>query len=72
MENPILRRLSERLDVQKPDPMWLWTLLSVLDMEAYSLEDWNEAISHVAGRHVRCPSYKSLNNYLQELALEVQ
>lgn len=72
MSNPILRRLSERLNVQKPDPVWLFTLLSVLDVEAYSLEDWNEAISHVAGRRVRCPSYKSLNTYLQELALAVQ
>lgn len=72
MENPILHRLRERLNVQRPDPVWLLTLLSVLDLEEYTLEDWNEALSHVAGRRVFCPSYKTLNKYLQELALAVQ
>lgn len=72
MKNPILHRLHERLNVQKPDPIWLLTLLSVLEVEAYTLEDWNEALSHVAGRRVYCPSYKTLNNYLQAMALAVK
>lgn len=72
LENPILARLCGRMNVNKPDPIWLLTLLTVLDIRAYSLDDWNEALSHVVGRRICCPSYRTLSAYLQELALGVK
>ena len=40
MENRILARLDGRAD-----PEWLLTLLSVLPLNTYTLEEWNEALS---------------------------
>ncbi len=40
MENRILARLDGRVD-----PEWLLTLLSVLPLNTYTLEEWNEALS---------------------------
>lgn len=53
----------------RPDPMWLFTLVSVLEVERYSLADWNEALSAVLGRRVFCPSYRALNRRIEEAAL---
>ena len=50
MENPILRRLREGQGVDRPDPVWLLTLLTAQPLDTYSLEDWNEALSLAAGR----------------------
>lgn len=70
-ENPILTRLSGRLGAgTKPgqmDPVWLLTLFSVLELERYPLEVWNEALSAVAGRRIWCPSYRALSRRLDEL-----
>ena len=44
MENRILARLDGRVD-----PEWLLTLLSVLPLNTYTLEEWNEALSQAAG-----------------------
>lgn len=70
MENPILRRLRERQGVDRPDPVWLLTLLTAQALNTYSLEDWNEALSLAAGRRVFCPSYRTLSAYLQRLAVD--
>ena len=51
MENRILARLDGRAD-----PEWLLTLLSVLPLNTYTLEEWNEALSQAAGRRIFCPS----------------
>lgn len=69
MQNPILKRLSERQGVRDPDPVWLLTLLTVLRVDAYTLDDWNEALSAVMGRRVYCPSYRTLSTYLQRAVL---
>ena len=45
MENRILARLDGRAD-----PEWLLTLLSVLPLNTYTLEEWNEALSQAAAR----------------------
>lgn len=67
MENRILARLDGRAD-----PEWLLTLLSVLPLNTYTLEEWNEALSQAAGRRVFCPSYRTLSDYLHRLVLGVQ
>ena len=33
----------------RADPEWLLTLLSVLPLNTYTLEEWNEALSQAAG-----------------------
>lgn len=71
-QNTILNYLSRRLGVHDPNAVWLLTLLSVLPVDRFPLEDWNEALSHVAGRKIWCPSYKILISYLQRLALDVE
>ena len=71
MENPILARLQSGLGVREPGPDWLLTLLTVLDLNRYSLEHWNEALSTVLGRRVVCPSYQTLSSYLQKSVLGV-
>ena len=71
MENRILRRLEGRLGAQ-PDVTWLLTLLSVLPVNTYTLEEWNEALSQALGRRVYCPSYRTLTEYLQRAALGLQ
>ncbi|WP_294548551.1 hypothetical protein [uncultured Pseudoflavonifractor sp.] len=70
MENPILRRLRERQGVERPDPVWLLTLLTVQALNTYSLEDWNQALSLAAGRRIFCPSYRTLSAYIQRLAVD--
>ena len=67
MENRILARLDGRAD-----PEWLLTLLSVLPLNTYTLEEWNEALSQAAGRRIFCPSYRTLSDYLHRLVLGVQ
>ena len=67
MENRILARLDGRAD-----PEWLLTLLSVLPLNTYTLEEWNEALSQALGRRVYCPSYRTLTEYLQRAALGLQ
>ncbi|HIY20673.1 MAG TPA: hypothetical protein H9841_02070 [Candidatus Flavonifractor merdigallinarum] len=64
MENPVLCRL-ERLGgcVQ---PLWLYTLLTVGDLERYPLWAWNEALSQAVGHRVSCPSYRALVRRLEE------
>ena len=69
MENPILARLSANLGVSNPDPYWLLTLLSVLEVNRYTLEQRNEALSVVLGRRILCPSYRTLSAYLQKSVL---
>ena len=64
MENRILARLDGRAD-----PEWLLTLLSVLPLNTYTLEEWNEALSQAAGRRIFCPSYRTLSDYLHRLVL---
>ena len=66
MENPILARLSAR--GQRADILWLFTLFSVLDLDRYPLEIWNDALSAVMGRRVFCPSRRALARYLEEAA----
>ena len=39
---------------------------------AYTLEEWNEALSQAAGRRIFCPSYRTLSDYLHRLVLGVQ
>ena len=51
---------------------WLLTLLSVLPLNTYTLEEWNEALSQAAGRRIFCPSYRTLSDYLHRLVLGVQ
>ena len=70
MENPILRRLRERHGVDRPDPVWLLTLLTTQQLDAYTLEDWNEALSLAVGRRIFCPSYRTLSAYVQRLAVD--
>ena len=48
------------------------TLLSVLPLNTYTLEEWNEALSQAAGRRIFCPSYRTLSDYLHRLVLGVQ
>ena len=70
MENPILRRLREGQGVDRPDPVWLLTLLTAQPLDTYSLEDWNEALSLAVGRRILCPSYRTLSAYGQRLAVD--
>ena len=74
LENPILKRLRDRLGVEpgRVDPVWLLTLLDLLEVDQYSLEDWNGALSEAMGRRVFCPSYASLSRYLHRAVLEVE
>ena len=65
--NRILARLGGRVD-----PVWLLTLLSVLPVNTYTLEEWNEALAQALGRRVYCPSYRTLTEYLQRAALGLQ
>ena len=64
MENRILSRL-ERLG-RPADPAWLFTLLTVLEVERYTLEEWNGALSSALGRRICCPSYRALERRLRE------
>ena len=68
---PNLSRSIARLD-GRADPEWLLTLLSVLPLNTYTLEEWNEALSQAAGRRIFCPSYRTLSDYLHRLVLGVQ
>lgn len=63
MQNPILARLA------RPDPIWLLNLITVLEVERYSLDDWNEALSAVLGHRISCPSYRALSRRIQEEVL---
>ena len=67
----IWRAHSGQLD-GRADPEWLLTLLSVLPLNTYTLEEWNEALSQAAGRRIFCPSYRTLSDYLHRLVLGVQ
>ena len=71
MENRILRRLEGRLGAQ-PDVTWLLTLFSVLDLNTYTLEEWNQALSAALGRKILCPSYGTLSKYLHQAVLGVK
>lgn len=71
-KNAILNYLSRHLGIHEPNAVWLLTLLSVLPVDRFPLMDWNEALSHVAGRNIFCPSYKILVSYLHRLALGVE
>lgn len=71
MGNPIISYLRDRLGVQKPDYLWLLTLLSILPLDRFSLSDWNAALSSVAGRNFFFSSYNHLISSLQSLALDV-
>ena len=64
MENPVLCRL-ERLGGHA-QPLWLYTLLTVGDLERYPLWAWNEALSQALGHRVSCPSYRALVRRLEE------
>ena len=64
MENPVLARLS-RLGAG-PEPIWLWTLLTVLDCDRYPLSAWNEALSAALGRRISCPTFRALERRLLE------
>ena len=64
MENRILSRL-ERLG-HPADPAWLFTLLTGLEVERYTLEEWNGALSAALGRRICCPSYRALERRLRE------
>lgn len=70
--NPILARLSGPLGAgpqpEAVDPVWLFTLFSVLELDRYPLETWNEALSAVLGRRICCPSYRALSRRLEEAA----
>ena len=70
-ENPILQRLAGPLKAgaqpRQMDPLWLLTLFSVLELERYPLEAWNEALSAIVGRRIWCPSYRALSRRLEEL-----
>ncbi len=72
MENQIIAYLRNRLGVAKPDLVWLLTLLTVLPIDRFPLNHWNQALSVVAGRNIFCPSYKILISYLHRLALDVE
>lgn len=67
MENRILARLDGESDL-----VWLLTLLSVLPVNTYTLEEWNEALSRTLGRQVFCPSYRTLFDYLHRAVLGLQ
>lgn len=64
VENPVLYRL-ERLG-GRAQPLWLYTLLTVGDLERYPLWAWNEALSQALGHRVSCPSYRALVRRLEE------
>lgn len=64
LENPVLTHLA-RLG-GRAEPLWLYTLLTVGDLERYPLWAWNEALSQAAGRRVYCPSYRALVRRLEE------
>lgn len=64
VENPVLARL-ERLG-GRAEPLWLYTLLAVSEVERYPLQAWNEALSRAVGRRVCCPSYRALVRRLEE------
>lgn len=71
--NAILDWLSHRLGAggrpEDIDPLWLLTLFSVWELDRYSLEEWNAALSAVLGRKVCCPSYRALSRRLEEAVL---
>lgn len=60
MENRILARLRRSMGVEPcgADPAWLLTLLTLLPVNTYTLEEWNQALSQVFGRQICCPSYR--------------
>nr|WP_242964121.1 hypothetical protein [Flavonifractor sp. An135] len=64
LENPVLARLA-RLG-GRAEPLWLYTLLTVVELERYPLWAWNEALSRAVGRRVSCPSYRALTRRLEE------
>lgn len=64
VENPVLERL-ERLG-GRAEPLWLYTILAVSEVERYPLQAWNEALSRAVGRRVCCPSYRALARRLEE------
>ena len=71
VENRILARLEGRLGGQV-SLIWLLTLFTVLPLDAYTLEEWNGALSEALGHRVSCPSYRALNQYLHRAVLGVQ
>ena len=46
--------------------VWLYTLLTVVELEGYPLWAWNEALSQAVGHRVSCPSYRALVRRLEE------
>ena len=72
MQNRILLRLRDRLGAGHIDPYWLLTLLSLLPVETYTLEEWNEALSLAMGRQICCPSYRMVDRYLHRAVLDVK
>ena len=73
MENRILARLRRQLGAgEAVDPLWLFTLFSVLDLNTYTLEEWNQALSAALGRKILCPSYGTLSKYLHQAVLGVK
>jgi len=69
MDNPILDYAQSHLGIKQPNPTLLLTLFSLWDLNRYTLETWNEALSEVLGRRVYCPSYRELGGYLQNAAV---
>ena len=74
MENRILARLRRSMGVEPcgADPAWLLTLLTLLPVNTYTLEEWNQALSQVLGRQICCPSYRMLDRYLHRAVLDVK
>ena len=67
MDNRIVARLGPRADL-----IGLLTLLAVLPLDTYTLEEWNGALSAALGRRILCPSYRALNQYLHRAVLGLQ
>lgn len=72
MKNRLLHHLAYRLGVNQPTALWLLTVLTVLPIDRFPLEEWNEALSIAAGRRIFCPSYKRLASYLQNMVFDVK
>ena len=69
MDDPILRYAEDRLR-RPPDPWALLTLYAVLPADRWTLTQWNNALTLLTDRRIKCADYRAVGDTLRELTCE--
>ena len=69
MDNPILQYAENKLH-RPPDPWALLTLYAALPADQWTLNQWNNALTLLTDRRIKCANYRAVGDALRELTCE--